>query len=85
MLYIISDIHAEYDLFLKLLAKIQFSPNDILYVCGDIIEKGKHSIKLAKYISQMPNVKCILGNHEYAFLKYYWGLCRVRRLTSTEY
>ena len=24
----------------------------------------------------MPNVTCIVGNHEYAFLKYYWGLMR---------
>ena len=74
MTYIVSDIHGEYDLFMRLLEKLNFSEGDVLYVCGDIIEKGKHSIKLARYISRMPNARCIAGNHEYAFLKYYWAL-----------
>lgn len=82
MRYVISDIHGEYDLFLKLLEKIKFSKEDTLFVCGDIIEKGQNSIKLAKLISQMPNVKCIVGNHEYAFLKYYWGLVKGYKLSS---
>ena len=76
MTYVISDIHGEYELFLRLLDKIKFSATDTLYICGDIIEKGKQSIRLAQYISRMPNAKCITGNHEYAFLKYYWGLMR---------
>ena len=74
MTYIISDIHGEYDLFIKLLEKIKFSASDKLYICGDIVEKGDHSIKLAKMISRLPNAKCIVGNHEYAFLKYDWAL-----------
>ena len=74
--YVISDIHGEYELFLALLDKIKFTDNDTLYVCGDIVEKGKNSIRLSKFISQMQNAKCIVGNHEYAFLKYYWGLMR---------
>ena len=71
MLYICSDIHAEYDLFIKLLKKIGFSKNDRMIICGDIIDKGKDSVKLAKLIFSMPNVECIMGNHEYAFLKLY--------------
>ena len=74
MRYAISDIHGEYDLFLKLLEKIKFTSEDTMYVCGDVIEKGKQSIRLAKYISDMPNARCIAGNHEYAFLKHYWAL-----------
>lgn len=71
MTYCISDIHGEYDLFMKLLDKIKFSDSDRLIVCGDIIDKGKDSVKLAKYIFGMPNAQCIAGNHEYGFLKYY--------------
>ena len=74
MTYIVSDLHGEYELFRRLLEVIRFSQNDTLYVCGDIIEKGERSIELAGYISKLPNVKCIIGNHEYAFLKYYWAL-----------
>lgn len=71
MLYICSDLHAEYDLFTKLLEKIGFSDKDRMIVCGDIIDKGKDSVRLAKRIFSMPNVECIMGNHEYAFLKLY--------------
>ena len=71
MRYVMSDIHGEYELFLKLLDKIGFSENDELYICGDIIEKGKDSVKLARYIFSMPNAKVIMGNHEDAFIKHY--------------
>ena len=74
VLYFASDIHAQYGLFVELLRKIHFSPKDEMIICGDIIEKGPESIRLAKLVFQMPNIRCILGNHEYAFLKYYWSL-----------
>ena len=71
MLYCISDIHGEYELFIKLLKKINFSFNDEMIILGDIIDKGNHSLKLAKFIFNMPNIKVIMGNHEYEFFKYY--------------
>lgn len=76
MTYCVSDIHGEYGLFLKLLDEINFSDRDRLIVCGDIIDKGRDSVKLAKYIFGMPNAECIAGNHEYTFLKYYWALMK---------
>ena len=60
MRYVTSDIHGEYDLFVRHLDEIKFSDEDVLYVCGDIIEKGDNSIKLAKPISSMPNVQVFL-------------------------
>ena len=76
MTYCVSDIHGEYDLFLKLLEKIKFSDSDRMIVCGDIIDKGTQSVKLLKLISKMSNVYAVNGNHEYTFLKLYWGLMR---------
>ena len=76
MIYCVSDIHGEYELFLKLLESVKFSDSDRLIVCGDIIDKGRDSVKLAKYIFSMPNADCIAGNHEYAFLKYYWAMMK---------
>ena len=76
MTYAISDIHGEYELFMRLLDKIGFSKRDTLYICGDIVEKGPQSIRLARCVSQMPNCKSIAGNHEYAFLKYYYSQAR---------
>ena len=74
MNYICSDIHGEYELFLKLLDKINFSDSDVLYICGDVVEKGPDSIKLLKYIFDRKNIKMIMGNHEYGFLKYYYTI-----------
>jgi serine/threonine protein phosphatase 1 len=76
MIYLISDIHGEYGLFKALLKEINFSEDDELYVCGDIIEKGCDSVKLARLIFSMPNAYAIMGNHEDAFLKYYNSLMR---------
>lgn len=74
MKYCLSDIHGEYELFVRLIEKINFSENDVMYVCGDIIEKGKDSVRLAQLISSYSNIHCILGNHELSFLRYYRSL-----------
>ena len=74
MTYFVSDIHGEYDLFMRLLKKIKFSEQDEMYVLGDIIDKGKYSVKLIKYIMQRPNIHCIIGNHEHSFLYEYYSL-----------
>ena len=71
MTYLISDIHGEYELFMRLLDKIRYSDSDELIVCGDIIEKGPASIRLARQIFSMPNAYCIKGNHEHMFFKFY--------------
>ena len=76
MTYILSDIHGEYELFCRLLEKVKFSDEDTLISCGDMIEKGKHSVLLAKLLFSMKNAVLLAGNHEYDFLKYYWALMR---------
>lgn len=76
MIYVISDIHGEYDLFVKLLRKINFSPADKMIICGDIIDKGQNSVKLMQFIQSTPNFRCIIGNHEYDFLKHYWAIMK---------
>lgn len=76
MLYFASDIHANYGLFMRLLEKIKFSSADEMIICGDIVEKGPESIRLARLVFQTPNILCIRGNHEYNFLKRYWALMK---------
>ncbi len=76
MEYIISDIHGEYELLVELLQKINFSEKDILYVLGDMVDKGRGSVKVLKLLKTLPNAHCILGNHEYLFLRCYCGLCK---------
>lgn len=72
MKYIVSDIHGNYDLLIKLLVKIKFSKNDTLFVLGDIIDKGKDVQKLFELLFEQlkNNVILLAGNHEYDFAKY---------------
>ena len=74
MRYVVSDLHGEFELFVSMLDKIRFSKNDVLYVLGDVIDKGNESVRLLAYISECDNIKCIIGNHELAFLKQYHAL-----------
>lgn len=74
MIYIMSDPHGEYKLFVALMKKIHFTTKDHLYVCGDVIEKGDRSVKLMKTLLSLPNVHLIKGNHEDAFIQYYHSL-----------
>ena len=67
--FVISDIHGHYDTFIKLLDLIEFKPDDLLYIDGDVIDRGKDGIRLIKYIMQQPNMEMFLGNHEMMMLK----------------
>ena len=48
--YVISDLHGHFDLLIKLLETISFSENDILYIIGDICDRGPDSLKILFYI-----------------------------------
>lgn len=62
--YVISDIHGEYDMFMELLDIISFKDLDVLYVLGDVLDREPNPIKTLKKLMKMPNVVCIIGNHE---------------------
>ncbi len=62
--YVTADLHGEYDKFIKLLEDINFKDEDTLYIIGDVIDRGPHPIKLLRKLMSMPNVICMVGNHE---------------------
>lgn len=62
--YVISDIHGQYELFMAMLKKINFQPTDTLYVLGDMVDRGKDSIKVVEHIMSQDNMLPIMGNHE---------------------
>ena len=64
MKYVISDIHGDYEKYIKLLQLINFNEEDILYVLGDVIDRGEHGIKILQHMMQYSNIIPILGNHE---------------------
>ena len=62
--YVMSDIHGDFDHFMDMLDKIKFSDNDELYILGDSIDRGPASIACLQFIMDNPNIHMILGNHE---------------------
>ncbi|MDO4620083.1 MAG: fructose-bisphosphatase class III [Lachnospiraceae bacterium] len=62
--YAMSDIHGEYELFLRMLEKIKLKEEDLLYILGDVLDRGPHPVKLVLKLMEMPNIILLAGNHE---------------------
>lgn len=73
MIYVMSDLHGEFDKFIEMLKTINFSSADTLYILGDILDRGNSSIKIIDYIRkpENKNIHLIVGNHELLFTMYY--------------
>ncbi len=63
-IYVMSDIHGQYDLYTKALDTIHFDDTDTLYILGDLIDRGPDGIKILQDVIWRPNVHCCIGNHE---------------------
>ena len=46
MTYVMSDIHGQYEKYAQMLEKISFSDEDTLYILGDVLDRGDHSMKI---------------------------------------
>jgi len=67
--YVMSDLHGNYEGFMSILEQIQFSEVDELYVNGDIVDRGRGGIKILQHMMMQPNIYPIIGNHEYALMQ----------------
>lgn len=68
MIYAMSDLHGQYDLYKKMLKKIKFSDSDTLYILGDVIDRGPKPIELLFDMMKHSNIKPLLGNHDHRML-----------------
>jgi len=68
-LIIYGDIHGCCDEFITLRKKINPQKEDMEVCVGDIITKGKDSLKTLRYI-QENNIQSVLGNHEDKIIRY---------------
>ncbi len=62
---IVSDIHGNLPFFLRLMEKVRLTPRDILVLDGDILEKGRQSLELMRYVmalSRTHTVWPVCGN-----------------------
>ena len=69
MHYAISDIHGNTARLASILDQIQLQEEDTLYVIGDVVDRHSDGIRMLLQFMEMPNVKMILGNHEYMMLR----------------
>ena len=65
---IFSDVHGRYDEFISL--KKEMPEVELEIFTGDLINRGKNSLKMLNYVMNNLNSKTILGNHEFLFLCY---------------
>ncbi len=72
-----SDIHGNLSYFKNVLTKASFSDNDILFIVGDIIEKGPENLKTLRYVMELckkGNVTPLIGNVDAYRIKLIYGL-----------
>lgn len=62
--YVISDLHGHYEVFIKLLEKIDFQDDDFMYILGDVCDRGPGSLPIYFEIFKHSNIQLIKGNHE---------------------
>lgn len=75
-IYAIGDIQGCYDSLQRLLDKLDFSPEkDQLWLAGDIVNRGKKSLKTIRFIKGLgDSATVVLGNHDITLLAMYYGV-----------
>lgn len=71
-LFVIGDIHGEYDLLEKLLTCVDFETQQVVFV-GDLIDRGpkiKQTIETVMQLVATKQAVCLKGNHEDIFLQW---------------
>ena len=65
MIYCISDIHGDYEKYCRMLETIRLKDEDTLYILGDAADRGPDPVAVLLDMMKRPNIRPILGNHEY--------------------
>lgn len=61
----VGDIHGCYDDFMKLLKKVNYSPNDLIIATGDLVDRGEKSKEVIEFFIKNGNALSVMGNHEF--------------------
>ncbi|MDO4466208.1 MAG: metallophosphoesterase [Bacillota bacterium] len=68
MIYVMSVIHGCYQEYKAMLKKINFSSSDVLFILGDVIDRGPKGFHILLDMMRRRNVIPLMGNHEYVAL-----------------
>ncbi len=66
--FVMSDLHGRYHTYRAMLDKIRFGKEDVLYLLGDLCDRGPYGRKLYLDVMDRPNVHTVMGNHEHMAL-----------------
>ncbi len=81
--YAIGDIQGCYDAFRRLLTKIKFNAqSDTLWLCGDLVNRGPHSLEVLRFVRDLPHTKIVLGNHDIHLLAVYEKVVPLNKLDT---
>lgn len=73
-IFVLSDIHGNFELFNRMLKKIMINKEDLLIINGDSIDRGKDSNQIFDKINSLKNsgveIIHLIGNHEDMLLNY---------------
>ncbi|MBV9576751.1 MAG: symmetrical bis(5'-nucleosyl)-tetraphosphatase [Gammaproteobacteria bacterium] len=74
--FAIGDIQGCFDELQSLLAMIQFNPQkDQLWLTGDLVNRGPHSLQVLRFIKNLENKQItVLGNHDLHLLAVLYGV-----------
>ncbi len=65
MIYVMSDIHGCHEKYQKMLKKICLGEEDLLYILGDVVDRGTAGMKVVLDIAERENVILLRGNHDH--------------------
>lgn len=73
--YAIGDVQGCFDDLKQLLADLKFNEaTDTLWFVGDLVNRGDKSLETLRFIKNLPNKICVLGNHDIHLLAVYYGV-----------
>ena len=67
-IYCMSDIHGDYERYKRMLSEIDLMDSDLLFIIGDVVDRGTGSMEILKDMMMRANVIPMIGNHEYMAL-----------------
>ena len=65
MIYVASDLHGEYELYMALLDRLKLGADDTLYLLGDYVDRGQRGDLILLDLMERENIVPLLGNHDY--------------------